>query len=84
MVASLLLVAVMVTDPADAGAVNRPLALMVPLLADQLTVGLVPFCAEALHCEVAPGAIDAGLQDTATPEFVTEEDLLPPPPPQPV
>jgi len=39
-VESCVLVAVTVTVPAEAGAVNRPLALMVPSLADQLTAEL--------------------------------------------
>ena len=34
------LVAMIVTFPADAGAVNRPLELMVPALADQVTAEL--------------------------------------------
>jgi hypothetical protein len=40
LVGSCVLVAVMVTVPADAGAMKAPLALMVPPLADQVTAEL--------------------------------------------
>jgi hypothetical protein len=58
----------MVTFAAEAGAVNRPVAVMVPALADQVTVELkvpVPWTL-ALHCDVAPGASVAGAQDAVT------------------
>src|SRR5579862_5237794 len=74
-----LLVAVMVTLPAAAGAVNRPLALMEPPLADHVTV--VPAWAVALHCEVALGGTAEGLQATAMAALVVApiDDLLLPP-----
>ncbi len=75
---SCVLVAVTVTDPADPGAVNNPLALIVPPLADQFTVELklpVP-CTVALHCEVALGATVEGLHATDTEEIVGGLDCV--------
>jgi hypothetical protein len=70
---------VMVTVPAVAGAVNRPLALIIPASADQVTAELyfpVP-CTAALHCDVALVFTTAGLQETATEVMVGEaEEVL--------
>lgn len=69
---SCVLVAVTVTDPAEPGAVNNPLPLIVPPLAVQVTAEpkLPVPCTVALHCEVAPGAIVEGLHATDTEEIV--------------
>ncbi len=67
-VASCVLVAVTVTLPAEAGAVNNPLELMLPPLALQVTAELklpVP-CTVAVHCDVAFVLTVVGLQLTAT------------------
>ncbi len=72
LVVSCVLVAVTVTDPAEPGAVNNPLPLIVPPLAVQVTAELklpVP-CTVALHCEDALGAIVEGLHATDTEEIV--------------
>lgn len=69
---SWVLAAVMVTLPAAAGAVKRPVEAMVPALADHVTVELklpVPWTV-ALHCDVASNAIAEGVQTTATEETV--------------
>lgn len=60
------LVAVTVTLPAVADAVNRPAEVMEPALEDHLTAALQPDAPAtvALHCEVAPGATDVGVQAT--------------------
>jgi len=77
-----LLVAVTVIFPVDPGAVNTPLALIVPPLADQFTVEFVPAWNVAVHCDVPLGATDEGLQLTAIPgSGVAMEDMLPPPHP---
>lgn len=77
-VESLLLVAVMVTLPAEPGAVKRPVELMEPLLADHVTD--VPDWAVALHCDVALGGTAEGLQVTAIAAAVAPiDDLLLPP-----
>ncbi len=71
-VVSAVLVAVTVTAPAEPGAVNSPVASMLPPLAVHFTVELklpVP-CTVAAHCEVALGAIVEGLQLTPTEEIV--------------
>lgn len=89
LVVSCVLVAVMVTDPAVAGAANSPAVLMAPAAADHVTAELklpVP-CTVALHCDVACAATEEGVHETATEEM--EEDgggglLLEPPPPQAV
>lgn len=70
-VASSVLVAVTVTDPAAPGAVNKPLESIMPPLAVQLTVELklpVP-CTVAVHCEVAFVGIVDGLHATPTEEI---------------
>jgi hypothetical protein len=62
------LVAVTITASAVDGAVNRPVELIVPALADQLTDGLkgpVP-CTVALHCDVWPVITAEGEHATAT------------------
>ena len=64
----------MVTEAATAGAVKRPLELMVPALADHVTAELklpVP-CTVAVHCEVAPGLTVDGLHAALT-EVIVEE-----------
>lgn len=77
----MLLVAVIVMEPVETGALNNPLALMVPPLADQFTEALVPACAVALHCEVPFGATVAGLHATLmAPAAAVVDDGLPPPP----
>ncbi len=76
----MLLVAVIVMEPVEAGALNNPLALMVPPLADQLTEVLVPAATVALHCEVPLGAIAAGLQVTLMAPALAVAGALPPPP----
>ena len=89
LVVSCVLVAVMVTDPAVAGAVNRPAVLIAPAAADHVTEELklpVP-CTVALHCEVACAATGEGVHETVTDKM--EEDgggwlLLELPPPQAV
>ena len=72
LVASSVLAAVTVIDPADAGAVNSPLESIVPPLAVHFTVELkVPVpCTVAVHWEVAFVAIVEGLHVTATEEIV--------------
>ncbi len=68
MVVSCVLVAVMVTDPGAAGAVKSPLVLIVPALADQVTVELkapVPWTV-APHCEVAFSPMVEGVHVAAT------------------
>ena len=63
-----------VTEAATAGAVRRPLELMVPALADHVTAELkapVP-CTLAVHCEVAPGLIVDGMHVALT-EVTAEE-----------
>ena len=67
----------------DAGAVNNPLALMVPPLADQFTEEPAPAGTVALHCEVALGATNAGLQETVMPPSIVTLFLLLLLPPQP-
>jgi len=62
----LVLVAVTVILPGEAGAVSKPLASIVPALADQFTGELTPPWTIAVHWDVAFGAIAAGLQVTAT------------------
>lgn len=74
----MLLVAVMVMVPAEAGAFNKPLAFMVPVLADQLTEALMPACAVALHCDVPFGAIVAGVHVTLMAAAATVVGGLPP------
>jgi hypothetical protein len=67
-VLSWVLVAVMVTFPAIAGAVRTPAAVMEPALVDQVTAELydpVP-CTVAVHCVVAPALTVEGLQLTET------------------
>ena len=74
-----LLVAVMVMLPVDPGAVNKPLAVIVPPLANQFTGELAPVAA---HCDVPLGATDDGLQLTVIAgSAVAMEGLLPPPHP---
>ena len=60
----------MVTFSADEGAVNAPLEVMAPALADHVTAESVPSVPStvALHCDFAPGATDAGEQETAIEE----------------
>ena len=61
-------------EAATAGAVRRPLELMVPALADHVTAELkapVP-CTLAVHCEVAPGLIVDGMHVALT-EVTAEE-----------
>src|SRR5438270_12908446 len=73
-VVSWTLVAVTVAAPVVAGAVNSPVALMAPSLADHVTAELyfpVPFTV-ALHCEVALMPTVDGLQTTWT-EVMVEE-----------
>jgi hypothetical protein len=73
--ASCLLVAVIVAAPAAAGAVKRPVELMLPRLADHVTAELKfpePFTV-ALHCEVALMLTVAGVQATDT-DVMVEED----------
>jgi hypothetical protein len=54
-VVSAKLVAVTVIFPAEAGAVSKPLAVIVPLVADQLTDLFVALpCTVAVNCCVAP------------------------------
>jgi hypothetical protein len=67
-VVSSALVAVTVTPPAIDGAVKRPVGLMVPVLADQLTAELyVPVpSTSAAHRDVAPAATVEGLHDAET------------------
>jgi hypothetical protein len=81
------LVAVTVTLLLVSAAVNRPAEVMVPALADHLTEELLPDApvVVALHCEVAPGATDAGLQVTAMVELEEDPVCDDPPldPPQP-
>jgi len=57
--------------------VKTPLELMLPALADHVTARLAePLpCNVALHCEVAPGAIDAGAQDTETDDTVLATEV---------
>lgn len=58
----------------EEGAVNAPLELMVPALADHLTAEFrspVP-CTVAVHCEVAVGATVVGVQEMATDETCEE------------
>jgi hypothetical protein len=72
LIVSCVLVAVTVTDPAEPGAINSPLPLIVPALAVHVTAELklpVP-CTVALHCDVVLGATVEGLQLTATEEIV--------------
>jgi hypothetical protein len=81
-----MLVAVTVTDPAVAGAVNSPAVLIAPAAADQATVELklpVP-CTVALHCDVACAATEEGVHETETDEMEEEGGgwLLLAPPPQ--
>jgi hypothetical protein len=68
LVASCVLVAVTVTLPAEAGAVNTPLVFTMPLLADHVTAELKvpePFTI-AVHWDVAFTAIEEGVQEGAT------------------
>jgi hypothetical protein len=60
------LVAFTVTCAGDDGAVKIPLELMVPALADHVTAEVPEPPSVALHCDVSPGAIDAGEQETET------------------
>jgi hypothetical protein len=82
------LVAVTVTVAAELGAVSIPLALIEPPLAVHVTIELklpVP-CTVALHCDVAPAAMEGGVHTTDTEEMVGEVvvPVLPTdPPPQP-
>jgi hypothetical protein len=66
------LVAVMVTPPPLAGAVNRPFELIVPALALQVTdeVALPRTC--ALHCEVCPESTVEGVQPTLMEELLED------------
>ena len=76
LVASSVLVAVTVTDPADPGAVKRPLVLTVPPFVDHFTAELklpVP-CTVAVHCDVALGATVEGLQVSAIEEMVEDPE----------
>lgn len=63
---SCVLVAFTVTCAGDDGAVKTPPELMVPALADQVTAEAPEPPTMALHCDVAPGATDAGVQETET------------------
>jgi hypothetical protein len=76
-------VAFTVTCPGDEGALKAPPELIVPALADHITAEFPePPCTVALHCELAPGATAAGVQDTATDEtavVVKEAVCLEPP-----
>ena len=63
---SAMLVAVTVYVPALCGAVYRPLLLIVPALAFQLTVVLLVPVTEAVNCWVAPVHTPALLGETAT------------------
>lgn len=45
---------------------KTPPELMVPALADHVTAEVPEPPKVALHCEVSPGAIDAGVQETET------------------
>ena len=75
---SSVLVAVTVTEPVEPGAVNSPLALIVPPPADHVTVELklpVP-CTVALHCDVPLGTIVEGSQVTDTEEIVGGLDCV--------
>lgn len=84
---SCILVAVTVTAPGEVGAVNNPLDAIVPELVDHVTAELklpVP-CTDAVHCDVAPGAMVLDAQLTATEEMpaVCAENCVPAlPPPQ--
>jgi hypothetical protein len=70
-VVSATLVALTVIVPADAGAVSKPAAVMVPPVADQVTVLLVTVpCTAALNCCVAPVRIDGFAGEMET-EFTT-------------
>jgi hypothetical protein len=86
-VAFFVLVAVTVTLLLVAAAVNNPAEVMVPALADQLTEELPPDdpVMVALHCELAPGATEEGLQATAIVELEGDTVCDDPPldPPQP-
>lgn len=78
LVVSCVLVAVTVTDPAELGAVNNPLPLIVPPLAVHFTAELklpVP-CTVALHCDVALGATVEGLQLTDTEDIAGGPDPI--------
>jgi hypothetical protein len=68
LVGSATLVAVTTNDPAAAGAVYKPAALTVPLVADQVTAVLALPVTVAVNCRVALTATDAvvGLTVTAT------------------
>ena len=56
----------MVTLPVEEGAVNSPLEVIVPALADQVTVVPVLLLLLALHCDVVLGAMMAGVHETVT------------------
>jgi len=80
-------VAVTVTVPAVAGAVNIPEELIVPVLADHVTDELklpVPETV-AVHCKVCPVCTEVEIQETETEVMVgaagVEAVLEPPPPP---
>jgi hypothetical protein len=66
--------------------VNNPLELIVPLLTDQFKEVLLLPWTVALHCEVASGVIEAGLQLTVidAPDGTAGDCVLPVPPPQAV
>jgi hypothetical protein len=78
----LVLVAVTVIFPGEAGAVSKPLPSIVPPLADQFTGEPAPPWTIAVHWDVAFGSIAAGLQLTATlAALVSMGDWVPPPHP---
>lgn len=64
----------MVTFAGDDGAVNAPLEVMAPELADHVTAefGLPVPCTVALHCEGAPGATVVGVHEIVTEETCEE------------
>src|SRR5580658_388007 len=76
LVESSVLVAVTVIVAAAEGAVNRPVALMLPPpVADHVTAELKPPLpwTVALHCEVAPVATVVGVHEGTTEEMAGEE-----------
>ena len=68
----------MVMFPADAGAVNRPLEVMVPALAVQFTaeLGFPDPWTTALHCDDARGATLDGVHTAEMEEMVEAGDAV--------
>src|SRR5690242_6439794 len=72
----------MVTLPVVEGAVNSPVEVIVPALADHANVVPEPLAPMVLHCDVVLGAMIAGVHETETLPLVIGPAFFADPQPQ--